>query len=91
MSVGAAVILLAIRGVLLWIVVPMGVLAWLFLGVVLSRRGVTLGQLLGWLDLNLLAVIERTVLRPWVRSPLSWTPAAELPKVKHRVRALDAA
>lgn len=91
MSVGAGFVLLMLRGVLLWIVVPIGILAWLFLGVILPRRGVTMGQFLGWLDLNLIAVIERTVLRRWVRSPLPWTPAADLPKVTHRVRALDPA
>jgi hypothetical protein len=90
MSVWAGCLLLALRGVLLWIVVPIGIVVWLFLGVILRRRGVTLGQFLGWLDLNLVSVIERTVLRPWVRSPLSWTSAAELPKVTHRVRPLDA-
>lgn len=91
MSVGAGFVLLVLRGVFLWIVVPIGTVVWLFLGVTLRRRGVTLGQFLGWLDLNLVSMIERTVLRPWVPSPVAWTSAAELPKVKHRVRALDAA
>ena len=91
MSVGAGLVLLMLRGVLLWIVVLIGILAWLFLGVILRRRGVTLGKFLGWLDLNLTAVIERTLLRRWVRSPLPWTPAADLPRVTHRLRALDPA
>jgi hypothetical protein len=90
-SLGAALVLLVLRGVLLWIVVPIGILAWLFLAVILRRRGVTIGQFLGWLDLNLVAAIEGTVLRPWVRSPLSWTPRDQLPSVTHRVGAMDAA
>ena len=83
-------LLLCIRGVLLWIVVPVGVLLWvpwrLF-----SRKRSGLGRFLGWLDLNLIAAIEHTILRPFVSKPLPWTPTREIPAVSHRLRIIDLA
>ena len=67
MAAGVAVLL--VRGVLLWVVVPLAVASWLLLAIVLRRRGVTLGKFLGWVDLNLVAFLGRTILRPIVRAP----------------------
>ena len=86
----AALVLLTIRGLLLWVVVPIGVLGWLPVWA-MSRGRISLGNLLGWLDLNLIAAIERTVLRPFVRAPMAWTPARDLPNVRHRIRVVDPA
>lgn len=80
-------VLLLLRGVLLWVIVPIGLVVWMIVGGSLRRRGVGCGQFLSWLDLNLIAMIERTVLRPLVRAPFPWTPAADLPRVTHRIRA----
>jgi hypothetical protein len=48
---GFAVLLL--RSLLLWVVVPLAMLAWVVSSGWLRRRGVTAGQFLGWIDLNL--------------------------------------
>jgi hypothetical protein len=90
-SIVARLALLCLRGVLLWIVIPLAVLAWLPVSVRLRRRGVKLGQFLGWADLNLMAFLERTILRPLFRSPIQWTPMRVMPEVTHRVGALDLA
>lgn len=84
-------VLLLGRGVLLWIVVPLAFVCWLLAAIPLRRRGVTLGKFLGWVDLNLVAFLGRTILRPIVRTPLDWVPASEMPEVTHRLRFQDPA
>lgn len=83
--------LLLIRGVLLWVVVPLGVVFWLLLWPYLRFKRVRLGQLLGWIDLNLVAFIERTILRRLLPDRVPWTPARALPSISHRIRPLDPA
>jgi len=90
-SLTAGVALLLVRGVLLWIVVPLAFVCWLLLAIPLHRRGVTLGKFLGWVDLNLVALLGRTILRPIVRTSKSWVPVSAMPEVTHRLRFLDPA
>ena len=90
-SIIAGLALLCLRGLLLWIVIPLAALAWLPVSVRLRRRGVKLGQFLGWVDLNLVAFLERTILRSFFRSPIQWTPTRVMPEVTYRVGALDLA
>ena len=85
----AGIVLFLVRGVLLWVVVPIALVTWLVAGVVLRRHGIRLAQLLGWVDLNLIALIERSILRSVVRVPVAWTPARELPEVVHRIGWAD--
>jgi hypothetical protein len=78
-----------VRGVLLWLVVPVAICVWLILSVRLGRRGVGVGQFVGWVDLNLIACLERGALRPLVSSPAKWMSWSEMALVTHRVRWLD--
>jgi hypothetical protein len=78
-------LLVLIRGLLLWLVVPAAVLGWLVAWPLLRRRQVRMGQFLGWVDLNLVAWIEHTILRAAIRSPRAWTPAIAMPAIKHRI------
>lgn len=84
----AGLTLLAIRGVLLWVVIPLTMLCWLPASFWLRRRDVHLGQFLGWVDINLVACLERTALRPLFRAPVAWVPARSMPQVTHRVDVL---
>lgn len=81
----AGIALLAIRGILLWIVVPLAICTWLPASFWLRRRGVNLDQFLGWVDLNFVACLQRTVLRPFFSSPIGWVPARLMPEVTHRL------
>lgn len=84
-------LLLMIRGFALWILVPLGFIWWVIAWLHWHRKHVGLGQLLGWMDLNLIALIQRSVLRPfWPRSQ-PWVRLARVPEVTHRVRRLDPA
>lgn len=84
-------ILLGIRGVALWLVVPVALIAWLFWWPILRRSDIQLSQFLGWVDLNLISAIEHSVLRPLIRVPLPWTSTRELPNVTHRIGTSDPA
>lgn len=84
----AGLSLLVVRGLLLWIAIPLGVVGWLVLLPWLRAR-ITLGQFLGWIDINLVAGLERSLLRPLFRHPLSWIRARDIAQVRHRIGKLD--
>lgn len=81
-------LLLVFRGGALWIVVPITVIAWLLTmpvrGVrrLVGRHHPTFRQYLSWADEMLVAVLERTLLRPFgMRNPFpSWPRAGERAK-----------
>jgi hypothetical protein len=50
----------------------MAVACWVVAGLSLRRRGVVLGQFIGWTDLNLIAALKRFGLRPRRQTPLPW-------------------
>ena len=89
LPISVALILLGIRGVLLWLVVPLSLIAWPCLWPILRRHNIRLGQFLGWVDLNLISTIEHSILRPLIKVPLPWTSTRELPNVTHRIGVLD--
>jgi len=78
-----------IRGVLLWLVVPVAALVWLFVGHSLRRRGVVFWQYVGWVDLYLIWFLQNTVLRPLYRRTLARPRVRDIPTTNHRVRYLD--
>lgn len=86
----ALLVLLFIRGVLLWLLVPLGFVVWVLGAVWLIGRGATLGKFLGWLDSNFIIILERTLLRPFFAEPTHpWVPFADIAGVTHRVGPLD--
>lgn len=82
-----ALVLLVVRGLLLWILIPLGFALWL-LSIGWGAR-VALGAFLGWLDLNLLAALERTLLRPvgglQSMPRVEFVPVRRMQSVSHRV------
>ena len=83
-------LLLILRGILLWIVIPLAFLAWLLLLPWLHSRRVTVGQFLGWVDNNFIAALQRSVLRPLFQSPPQhWIRAHDIERVTHRIGKLD--
>jgi hypothetical protein len=87
--VAAGVTLLLLRGVLLWVVIPVATCVWMIIRTVGRHRQLGLGQFLGWADLNLTAGLQRTALRPLFATPARWTAWSEVGNVTHRVRLLD--
>jgi hypothetical protein len=68
-----ALVLLLLRGVLLWIVIPAGFVAWLFFHSWIQRA--TLGGCLAWYDVNLIAFLQRVLLRQFIPKPtVEWVP-----------------
>ncbi|MFE6255915.1 hypothetical protein [Agromyces sp. NPDC057865] len=79
--------LLVIRGLLLWIVLPVGFVLWLVIVSWSARVG--LGTFLGWLDVNITAALQR-VLGLSVREEGSmrradFVPIRLMQSVRHRV------
>lgn len=83
--------LLVVRGVLLWLVAPAGFVWWLVAWPWFRSRRVRLGQVLGWLDLNLIAAISHSLLRPLLRQPARYWTVDEMPTITHRILASDPA
>lgn len=79
--------LLAVRGILLWIFIPLGFLLWLLAFSWISRVG--LSAFLGWMDLNLLAALQRVLLRPVTKESsmprIAFVPLTRLDSVRHRI------
>ncbi|GAA1822512.1 hypothetical protein [Agromyces salentinus] len=83
----AALALLVLRGLLLWILIPLGFVLWLVIFGWSARVG--LGTFLGWLDLNLTAALQRALGLP-VRGKGSkrsaeFVPMRLMQSVKHRI------
>lgn len=82
--------LLAIRGLLLRIVIPTGFITWLLFGWML---GAGLGQFLGWVDLNLIAALQRVLFHringKWAMPRTALVPIGTLRSVPHGVSVLD--
>jgi hypothetical protein len=83
-------VLITVRGLLLWLVVPPALVLWLFLAIPLRRRGVDIGHFLGWLDLNLISAIQRTVAQPFYEVPIPWTALSAAAGLRHRIHTIDA-
>jgi hypothetical protein len=82
----ARFLLMCVHGFLVWMAVPLATLAWLL---AFQWRKAPLGQFIGWVDLNLVAGLQRTVLRPITRAPVNWVPYCDLSGVTHRIHPLD--
>ena len=83
-------LVLTIRGFLLWLIVPLGWVAWILASPWLFKRRVSVGQFLGWIDINLIVLIQRGLLRPlYPTSTTPWIPPRDISRVKHRVHVND--
>jgi hypothetical protein len=92
MSIAAGFVLLLVRGLLLWLLVPLALLVWVLGWPWWRHQGVSIGAFLGWLDLNLIALLQRTLLRPLFRATRRpWVPVSEAHEVDHRIAFLDPA
>lgn len=71
--------MLVIRGVALWLVIPVAVICWAVRAVGGAR--ITPAQSIGWFDANFWALLERGVFRVFVRTPrsrfLRWSEMGE--------------
>lgn len=83
-------VLLVVRGLLLWVLIPVGLTVWLLVGWIVDVR---LGAVLGLLDLNLIAALQRVlVLQRSGDESTRYTkfiPMRSLPSVEHRIGLLD--
>jgi len=83
----AFLIWLLLRGLYLWVLVPVGAIAGLLLYGSLRRQEATLGQFIGWLDLIVMAAVFHSILRPFGHAKdIPWIPWSEVRTVSHRVR-----
>lgn len=79
-------VLLIVRGLLLWALVPLAALAWIVLG---PLTGAALGACVGWVDLNLTALLHRIVAAPITGEPSPrLVPLARMATTEHRFSLL---
>jgi len=84
---------LIVRGFLLWLLVPLVAVAWAVsypVARLLGRR-VTVGQALGWADLNLIAALQRGLPRSLVAKQAPFLPWRQMRAVRHRIGVADPA
>ena len=85
----SATLFLIVRVFLLWIVIPIGVLLWLLGWPYWRFKKVPISQLIGWLDLNLAALIHRTLLAKLVENPLRFRKWNEIATTRDQVHFTD--
>jgi hypothetical protein len=87
----ALLVLLVVRGLLLWLVIPIAFLGWLVMlpiRLALRKPYITPGKLIGWADMNLSAAIGQVLVRPFGRRS-DFTPWSRVLSVEHRVSIID--
>ena len=87
----AWLVLLVVRGLLLWLTLPLAFLLWLLLTpmrAIFRRSFVSPGKVIGWADLNLIAALGQILIRPFGR-PVDFTPWSNMALVDHRVSLVD--
>lgn len=78
---------LFLRGLLLWVMVPVAALSWIVLA---PLTAASLGACVGWFDLNLVVLLQRIVFLPLTREPpLAWVPLSKMRTTEHRFRFLS--
>ena len=87
--IAAGFILLLVRGVALWLVVPLSVVSYPVVRVFGSRA--TLVQMMGWADLNLIASLQRAFPRRAFPNRASFVRWRAMNSVTHRISLLDPA
>ena len=83
--------LLVVRGWLLWLVIPIAILGWLVMSplrLALDKPYITPGKLIGWADMNLIAMLGQVLARPFGRRS-DFTPWSRVLSVEHRVSIID--
>jgi hypothetical protein len=89
LSLPAGLLVLLSRGVLLWLVVPIAFITWLFALSWRRTARATLGECVGWFDVNLVAFLQTFVFSPLIPEPLAhYLPWSEMRGLLHRTRLL---
>lgn len=83
-------ILLVVRGILLWISVPVTTIIWVLGSPWFVPRGATLGRFLGWIDIGVVVAMQSSILRPFYAKPtVVWVPFSDIATVTHRIGIVD--
>lgn len=91
MSGAAGACLWLLRAFLLWIYVLIAVLFWP-IALILARGAKTaIPEFVGWVDLNMVAMLQRTLFRPFIKNRIAWTPFSQVADVRHRPSWFDSA
>lgn len=76
----AVFVWLMLRGIYLWAVLPIAAVCGFCAHRYLTRHDASVGQIVGWLDMNIMAAIFHTVFRPLRNSvQVPWIPIRSLP------------
>ena len=79
-------VVMTVRGALLWLLVPIGTFIWVLTLEGARRPPVSLGAFLSWLDNNLAyGLVHRPMTPLFPTAPVKWIPASERSIVTHRI------
>ena len=85
----AVILVVLMHSLTLWVLVPVGFVAWLVVVLFTFRRPIRPGAFLGWLAFNNVVLLQRVLFRPLFRLPLNWLGPREMRDVKHRLSVHD--
>jgi len=82
-------LLLTLHGLIMWITVPLSyVVAYLILPI-WRRRGASIGEVVGWINLNVVTLIFKSIARPLVITTPEWVSLEDAKSTGYRVSFLD--
>ena len=84
-------LLFVVRGLLLWIAVPVETVLWVLLLPLFAYKRVSLWNFLGWADQNLIAALQGSLLRPFFSERATFVSVRDMTRVTHRLRVTDPA
>lgn len=85
-----ALLLLFIRGLALWLLIPIAFVFWIVAFIWLARYTKSLPQFISWVDYNFVVSLERGPLRLLIPQPFSeWLPLRRIGELKARTNLND--
>ena len=82
-------LVLTLHGVIMWITVPLSCAVACLILPIWRRRGARIGEVVGWIDLNVMALIFKTIIRPLVITTPKWVSLEDAKSSGYRISILD--
>jgi hypothetical protein len=82
-------LVLTLHGLIMWITVPLSYVVTCSTLPIWRRRGASIAEVVGWIDLNVIALMFKTVARPLVITTPKWVSLEDAKSSGFRVSILD--
>lgn len=82
-------LVLTLHGLIMWITVPLSYAVACLILPIWRRRGASIGEVVGWIDLNVIVLMFKSIARPLVITIPEWISLEDAKSSGYRVSILD--